>query len=161
MRCPAITRIALLVITLAAVAASLPAQNAAPVRLSNSDVVKMVQAGIPESVIVREIQVTETNFNLAPDALIGMKHQHVPDGVLAAIVESQAGGRMLQAEAPGIVYTAEPSSAMHPHRLPNVDAAFRIDSKTSGKVQIRANQIKVEKAGVPLFSVKWKENTAK
>ena len=161
MRCAGLTRITLCFITLAAMSVASAAQNTTAVRLTNSDVVKMVQAGIPESVIVREIQVSETNFNLAPDALIGMKHQHVPDSVLGAIVESQAGGRMAQVEAPGIVYTAEPTSAIHPHRLPNVDAAFRIDSKTTGKVQIRANQIKVEKAGVPLFSVKWKENTAK
>ena len=161
MRCARLTRIALLVITLAALTVASLAQNSTSIRLNNADVVKMVRAGIPENVIVREIQVSETNFNIAPDALIGLKHQNVPDGVLSAIVESQGGGRMSQVEAPGIVYTAEPSSAMHPHRLPNVDASFRIDSKTSGKVQIRSNQIKVEKAGVPLFSVKWKENAAK
>jgi hypothetical protein len=42
-----------------------------------------------------------------------------------------------------------------------VDATVRLDSKTIGKVQVRKNEIKVEKAGVPLFSVKWKENSAK
>jgi hypothetical protein len=161
MRCAGITRISLLVITLAALTVASLAQNQTPVRLSNADVAKMVQAGIPENVIVLEIQVSETNFNIAPDALIGLKHQHVPDGVLAAIVESQASGRVAQSVAPGIVYTAGPSSATHPHRLPNVDATGRIDSKTSGKVEVRANQIKVEKAGVPLFSVKWKDNAAK
>lgn len=137
------------------------AQNPVAVRLTNSDVVKMVNAGIPESVIVREIQVSETNFNASPDGLIKLKHEHVPDGVLAAIVDSQAGARMSQAEPPAVIYAAGPGFPTHSHRLPNVDASFRIDSKTSGKVEVRANQIKVEKAGVPLFSVKWKDNTAK
>jgi hypothetical protein len=157
----AISRTTCLIATLAALAVPTLAQLPAAGRMSNSDVVKMVNAGIPESVIVREIQMSEPNFNATPDGLISLKHQDVPDGVLAAIVDSQGGARMMQAETPGVVYAAGPSSARHSHPLPNVDAAFRIDSKTTGKVQIRANQIKVEKAGVPLFSVKWKENKAK
>ena len=137
------------------------AQNPAAVRLTNSDVVKMVNAGIPESVIVREIQISETNFNIAPDALIDLKHKHVPDSVLGAIVDSQAGAMMQSPEPPVAAYEADLAFPRHAHRLPNVDAAFRIDSKTTGKVRVRANQIKVEKAGVPLFSVTWKENPAK
>ena len=160
MRCAHTTRIALFVITLALTSAVSAAQNPAT-GLTNADVVKMVQAGIPESVIVREIQVSETNFNLAPDALIGLKHQHVPNGVLGAMVDRQAGPRISPAAPPATVYAAGGSSTAQFHRLPNVDASFRIDSKTSGKVEVRANQIKVEKAGVPLFSVKWKENAAK
>ena len=148
-------------VILAALAVPTVAQNPTAVRLTNSDLVKMVNAGIPESVIVREIQISETNFNITPDGLIKLKHEHVPDGILAAIVDSQAGARMLQAEAPAVIYAAGPGFPSHSHRLPNVDASFRIDSKTSGKVEVRANQIKVEKAGVPLFSVKWKENPAK
>ena len=136
-------------------------QAAADRPLTNSDIVKMVRAGLPESVIVREIQTSEPNFNATPDGLISLKHQHVPDGVLGAIVESQAGVRTWPAAPPGVVYAAGPSSSPHSRKLPNVDAAFRIDSKTTGQVQIRANQIKVEKAGVPLFSVKWKVNTSK
>jgi hypothetical protein len=137
------------------------AQNQTAVRLTNSDVVKMVNAGIPESVIVREIQVAEPNFNIGPDALVSLKHKHVPDSVLGAIVDSQTGARSAQPESPPTVYVAGPAFPVHSHRLPNVDAVFRIDSKTSGKVEVRANQIKVEKAGIPLFSVKWKENPAK
>ena len=147
--------------TLAVLAIPTGAQNQAVVPLTNSDVVKMVKAGIPESVIVREIQVAEPNFNTTPDALISLKHQHVPDRVLGAIVDSQTGARMAQPEPPPTVYVEGPAFPAHSHRLPNVDAVFRIDSKTTGKVQIRANQIKVEKAGIPLFSVKWKENPAK
>ena len=129
--------------------------------LTNADVVKMLDAGIPESVVVRKIQVSETSFLTTPDALIGLKQQRVPAGVLAAMVESQAPVRGVVI-GPGDVQFAGGTSAGKPlHQLPNIDASFRIDSKTSGKVQVRKNQIKIEKAGVPLFSVKWKLNTAK
>jgi hypothetical protein len=85
----------------------------------------------------------------------------VPDGVLAAMVDSRAGARMREAGPPPMAYAAgQPASHVH-HQLPNVDATVRLDSKTIGKVQVRKNEIKVEKAGVPLFSVKWKENSAK
>ena len=161
MRCTTYTRIFLFLGAMAVLAIPTLAQNQATVRLTNSDVVKMMKAGIPESVIVREIQVAEPNFNTTPGALINLKHQHVPDSVLGAIVDSQTGARMAQPEPPPTVYGGAPTLPSHSHRLPNVDAAFRIDSKTTGKVQIRANQIKVEKAGIPLFSVKWKENSAK
>ena len=161
MRCTEYGRTTFLLAMLAALAVPIAAQNPAVVRLTNSDIVKMVNAGIPESVIVREIQVSETNFNISPDALISLKHKHVPDSVLGAIVDSQAAAIMQPAEPAAGQYGSSPGYPAHFHRLPNVDAAFRIDSKTSGKVEVRANQIKVEKAGVPLFSVKWKDNTAK
>jgi len=155
------SRTSFLFVILAALAVPSLSQSPTAVRLTNSDVVKMVSAGISESVIVREIQISETDFNTSPDGLIKLKHQHVPDSVLGAVVDSQAGARTSLAEAPAVVYAAGPGLPAHSHRLPNVDAAFRIDSKTTGKVEVRANQIKVEKAGVPLFSVKWKENTSK
>jgi len=154
-------RIALVLTILVLLIAPGLAQSPAERPLTNADVVKMVEAGIPESVIVRKIEVSGTSFVTTPDALIGLKRQHVSDGVLGAMVDSEAGARMLQSAPPTVIYVAGPASPAHPHRLPNVDASFRIDSKTSGKVEVRADQIKVEKAGVPLFSVKWKVNTAK
>ena len=161
MRCSGIRRIILLLAMLLVVMAPCLAQSPAERPLTNADVVKMVEAGIPESVIVRKIEVSGTNFVTTPEALIGLKRQHVPDGVLGAMVDNEAGARMLQSAPPTVVYVAGPAAPAHPHRLPNVDASFRIDSKTTGKVEVRANQIKVEKAGVPLFSVKWKEAPSK
>lgn len=160
MRCAGVTRTAcLLAIALAFIAPGL-AQDHSDRPLTNSDVVKMVNAGIPESVIVRDIEVSGTNFVTTADALISLKQHHVPDSVLAAIVDSQAASKLRQAGPPAMAYAA--AQLAHPHRqLPNVDATLRLDSKTTGKVQVRKNEIKVEKAGVPLFSVKWKENSAK
>ncbi len=162
MRCAGVTRTTcLLAIVLAFVVPCL-AQDQSDRPLTNSDIVKMVNAGIPESVIVRAIEVSGTNFVTTADALISLKQHRVPDGVLAAILDSQAGARMRQVEPPATAYATAQSAVSHPHhQLPNVDATLRLDSKTTGKVQVRENQIKVEKAGVPLFSVKWKENSAK
>ena len=162
MRCAGVTRST----SLLAIALALAAQGIAQAQperpLTNSDVVKMVNADIPASIIVRDIEVSWTNFVTTPDALISLKQHHVPDRVLAAIVDSQAAERMRQVEPPAMAYGAPPSAVSHPHHpLPNVDATVRLDSKTTGKVQVRKNEIKVEKAGVPLFDVKWKENTAK
>ena len=161
MRCHAFSRISFLFAVLAAVAVPSLSQNPVARPLTNSDVVKMVNAGIPESVIVREIQVSEPNFDASPDGLINLKHHHVPDGVLGAIVDNQNSPRMLEAVPPGALYSAGTLSPTPHHRLPNIDAAFRIDSRITGKIQVRANQIKVEKAGIPLFSVKWELNPAK
>ena len=161
MRCAGVPRsLCLVAIALAIVVPSL-GQTSLDRPLTNSDVVRMLNAGIPESVIVRKIQVSATNFVTTPEALINLKQQHVPDGLLEAIVDSQAPLRMAPAEGPEMIFAGGPLGTPHSHTLPNIDASFRIDSKTTGKVQVRKNQIKVEKAGVPLFSVTWKENPAK
>jgi len=130
------------------------AQGPAGHPLTNSDIVKMANSGIPESVIVRVIEVSGTGFPATPDALVSLKQQHVPDSVLAAIVESQAPRMAPVGPPPGMVFVAGPPPS-GPHHLPNVDATVRLADKTVGKVQVRKNEIKVEKAGVPLLSVKW------
>jgi hypothetical protein len=148
----------LLVACFLAIAISAFAQDHSSVRVTNSDVVKMVKAGVPEAVIVRTIQVSEPAFALTPDALVELKHKHVPDRVLGAMMENQTGPSALPPGVPIVEYWGPPVATTHIHQLPNVDASFRIDGKTSEKVQVRKSQIKIEKAGVPLFSVKWKVN---
>jgi len=146
-------------ILLATVTPSL-AQSAADAPLTNADIVKMVKAGIPESVIVRKVQMSESNFATSPNALIELKRQHVPDDVMAAMLDSEAAMRMPPADpnaAPPAVFR---SSNGRPHHLPTFDAALRIDSKTE-KVSVGKNQIKVEQAGVPIFTLKWKETQSK
>jgi len=148
-----------LAILLATVTPSL-AQSAADAPLTNADIVKMVKAGIPESVIVRKVQMSESNFATSPNALIELNRQHVPDDVMAAMLDSEAAMRMPPADpnaAPPAVFR---SSNGRPHHLPTFDAALRIDSKTE-KVSVGKNQIKVEQAGVPIFTLKWKETQSK
>ena len=154
-------RILFLILFVSTFALAAFAQDNLPAPLTNSDIVKMVKAGVSEGVIVRTIQISEPNFSITPDALISLKHQHVPNNVMAAMVDSQASSRSLAPNTPSIEYVGGQPHSVHLHQLPNVDVAVRIDSKTSGKVEVRKNQIKVEKAGVPLFSVKWKVNEQK
>jgi hypothetical protein len=125
--------------------------------LTSSDIVRMVSAGIPEGIIVREIEVSGTGFPATPDALVSLKQHYVPDSVLAAIVESQAPRMAPVGPPPGMVFVPGPPPPSGPHHLPNVDATVRLADKNVGKVQIRKNEIKVEKAGVPLLSVKWSD----
>jgi len=133
------------------------AQTGANVQLTNSDVIKMVKAGVPEGVIVRTIQVSEPAFVMTPNELVELKHKHVPDTVLGAMMDSQGAGRM-QPYQPQQAYPPVQVSGQHIHQLPNIDAAIRLEDRSVAKVQVRKNQIKVEKAGIPLFSVKWKVN---
>ncbi len=41
--------------------------------LTNADIVKMMKAGLPESIILREIQMSNTDFATSPAALIELK----------------------------------------------------------------------------------------
>jgi hypothetical protein len=139
-----------------AVAAS--AQAPADKVLTNSDIVRMARAGIPEGAIIREIQMSETGFSTSPDALIELKRQGVSDRTLDAILDSRSGAsRTYPGSLPATHGPAQTSAAVF-HHLPSIDANVRLNSKTVAKVSVRQNQIKVEKAGVPLFSVQWKVN---
>jgi hypothetical protein len=152
-------RLAIVLAALLAVAIPSLAQPPADSPLTNADIVKMVKAGVPESVILRKVQISESNFATSPNALIELKRQHVPDDVMAVMVDSEAAMRMPPGE-PGVPSTVYSSANAHPHHLPTFDAAVRIDSKTE-KVSVGKNQIKVEQAGVPIFTLKWKETQSK
>ncbi len=53
--------------------------------LTNADVVKMVKAGLPERIILREIQLSRTEFSTSPAALMELKKQGVSEGILGAV----------------------------------------------------------------------------
>lgn len=76
--------VALVAAFVVALSSSLFAQSAA---LTNADVVKMVEAGLPPEVVVGSIrQAKERNFTLTPDALIDLKKKGVPDPVIGAML---------------------------------------------------------------------------
>ena len=135
-----------------ALSATASAKAPADDRLTNTDIVRMARAGIPESIILHEIQRSETNFVTSATALIELKNQGVSDRILDAILDSRSGtSRPHPQPVPAPLVRAQ-----SPHRLPSFDAAVKFDSKTIGKISVRQNQINVERSGVPLFSVKWK-----
>ncbi len=74
--------VAVLNLTLCALLAS--QQNKKPV--TNSDVVKMVHAGLPESTIILALQTSETDLDTSPQALIDLKDQGVSQKVMDAML---------------------------------------------------------------------------
>ena len=54
--------------------------------LTNADIVKMMKAGLPESVILREIQMSNTDFATSPAALIQLRKQGASERILHAVL---------------------------------------------------------------------------
>lgn len=63
------------------------------VRLTNSDVLTMVQAKLPSALIVEKIKSSSCAFDTFPSVLAELKYKGVPDEVLMAMVEYPNGGR--------------------------------------------------------------------
>jgi hypothetical protein len=148
----------LLVLSLAlAVPALAQAPSESP--LSNADVAKMLKAGIPESIILRKIQTSETDFHTGAGALIELKKQGASENILGAVLDSQAIRSNYASGAsagPNILgHTAPPRT----YRLPSFEADVRLNSNKREKITVGKNHIKVEQSGVPVFNLKWKENS--
>ena len=137
-------------------ALSAPALAQAPTdsTLTNADIVK---AGIPESIILREIQMSETDFRTSATALIELRKQGVSDRILGTMLDSRSGANRPQPQPLPTPHVAAQSAAPGLHQLPSFEVAVRLNSTTKAKVSVSQNHIKVERSGVPLFSLKWKE----
>ena len=61
-------------------------------RLTNEDVVKMVQAGVSTELIMSRIRKSETEFDTSPSALAGLPRRGVPNEILLAMIESDPLG---------------------------------------------------------------------
>jgi hypothetical protein len=85
------------------------AQAAAP--LTNDDVIKMVQAKLPDAVVVAKIKSSPCNFDTSADTLIKLKQAGVSDVVLQAMAE---GGSAPEKPAGSIAGGAVPTSALGP-----------------------------------------------
>jgi hypothetical protein len=127
--------------------------------LTNADIARMIKAGIPESIIVREIQMSRTDFGMSPAALIELKNQGASEGILGAVLDSRSGASKALAEPPPSPRAQ--SATQSPHHLPNFQADLKIKSNSLAKVSMTQNHIKVERAGMPLFDLKWKEKPAR
>ena len=71
--------------------------------LNNDAIVKMVKAGLGESVIVSMIKSQPGNYSMSPDNLVKLKQQGVTDNELAAMV---AKGGSAPASAPAVAASA-------------------------------------------------------
>ena len=153
----------LLQLTLLALSLALPlaAQSPTDNPLTNADIVKMMKAGIPEAIIVREIQMSNPGFNTSANALIDLKNHGASERILGAVLDSRSGaGNPLSEPVPASRAAAQ-SAAPGPHRLPTFQADLRIKSNKVAKVAMSQNHIKVEQGGAPLFDLKWKAKPAR
>ncbi|HEV2314993.1 MAG TPA: hypothetical protein VGR94_06785 [Candidatus Acidoferrales bacterium] len=91
-------RIGILAMALA-VAPALHAQQGQKV-LKNDDVVKMVKAGLSESIVVATIQANPGNYDTSTDGVIKLKKNGVTDNEIKAILVAQQGGNGAGAAAP-------------------------------------------------------------
>ena len=132
-------------------------QTAADNVLTNADVISMVKAGIPENIIVRDIRMSRTDFGTSPAALIELKSQGASERIMDAVLDSQMGaGQSKSAVRPAARGSAR-SAAHGLPRLPPFEADVKVKGNADAKIKVSRNQVKVERSGVPLFTVKWKE----
>jgi hypothetical protein len=147
-----------LLVLLLALPVSFAAQTTTADALTNADIVRMMKAGISENIIVREIEISRTNFGTGPTELIELKNQGASERVLGAVLDSRSGARQAPSEPLPAGYVTARSAAAGPHHLPSFEANVRLNGNKNSKISVGQNHIKAEEAGVPLFSLKWKEN---
>jgi hypothetical protein len=135
--------------------AQAPKDNA----LTNADIIGMVKAGIPDDIIVREIQMSRTDFGTSAAALIELKKHGASERILGAVLDSRSSTSNFVSGAPTAPSIPEQSISPRPHHLPSFEADVRVNSAKHEKISVGQNHIKVEQSGVPLFSLKWKENS--
>jgi hypothetical protein len=128
------------------------AQDAPQSALTNAGVVKMVKAGVPESVVLREIQMSRTNFDTSPNGLVELRKRGASEAVLNAVLDSWNGGGMPMAAAlPG------GEGAPGPH-ISGFKANVHINKKVHETVAVGHNHVEVHGSGIPAISVDWQTN---
>jgi hypothetical protein len=89
--------------------------------LTKDSVIKMVKAGLAEDVILSMVKSQPANYVLSADDLIVLKAAGVPDKVVTAMVERNAGSAASNPKASGAtpsggnVATGDPNDPMSPH----------------------------------------------
>jgi hypothetical protein len=59
--------------------------------LTDAAVVQLAQAGLSSDAIVAKIRASANQFDVSTGALVWLKHQNVPDAVIAAMIDASAG----------------------------------------------------------------------
>jgi hypothetical protein len=65
-----------------------PADPAPPGTLQNDDILRMVKAGLDDSIIIAKIKTSKCQFDTSPDTLITLKQNGVSSAVLRAMTEA-------------------------------------------------------------------------
>lgn len=94
----------------------------APAGLTNQDILKMVQAGLGESVVLATIRTAKaTSFDLSPDGLIALKKAGVSDPIVATMIDPKAVAPATAPAAAAPLFGAGPPA----------DNRTRVDSATA------------------------------
>ena len=121
-------------------------QSAPDSALTNAGVAKMVKAGLPESVILREIEMSRTNFDTSPAGLVELRKHGASETVLHAVLDSwNSGGMPMPTAAPGA-------------HLAGFKANVRINKKVHENISVGHNHVEVQGSGIPAISVDWQTN---
>ncbi len=88
-----------------------PRQGPGGTPLTDDDVVKMVQATLPDAVIVAKIKSSPCKFDTSADALIKLQETGVSGGVLSAMAERGAA----PTTAPAATAAPDPNDPRSPH----------------------------------------------
>ena len=143
------TRLPLSLIFVLLLSLGLMAQDTSQSALNNAGVVKMVRAGLPESIILREIQMSRTNFDTSPNGLVDLRKHGASEAVLHAVLDSWNGGGMpMPAAMPG------GEGAPGPH-VTGFKANVHINKKVHESVAVGHNHVEVHGSGIPGISVDW------
>lgn len=112
----------LVVMILASAAVCQPSDANQP--LVNQSVVEMVQAGLPEEIIISKIRTSPVDFELSTKDLVSLGKQKVPNSIVKAMLEAQSQMDNPQAAA-AEPESADPNSPESPH-----DAGIYMLAKT-------------------------------
>jgi hypothetical protein len=118
--------------------------------LTNVGVGKMVKSGLPESIIIREIQLSRTSFDASPAGLIDLRKHGASENVLNAVLDSWNGGGM---PLPAAMATGD--GAPRTAHLNGFHANVKINKKAHESITVGHNHVEVQGSGIPAISVDW------
>lgn len=85
-------------------------------RITNADVLKLVDAKLPVSTIVLTIKSSEADFDTSAEAIIALSKRKVPEAVIAAMLEKGGAAGATAADA-------APADAFNPEQIVLVDGS--------------------------------------
>jgi hypothetical protein len=95
--------------------------------LTNQQIIRLSEAGVGADAIVAKIHASPTDFDVSTDAMVALKHDDVPDAVIAAMVASAAGGG-----APGAALEASDSADP---AAPHAPGVYLLESDPAARMQ--------------------------
>jgi hypothetical protein len=126
------------------------AQTVPDSALTNAGIGKMVKSGLPESIIIREIQLSRTSFDTSPAGLIDLRKHGASENVLNAVLDSWNGGGM-----PLPAAMADGGGAQPMAHLNGFHANVKINKKAHESITVGHNHVEVQGSGIPAISVEW------